>query len=102
MKAERGLIVPKPIEQRVGFVRTFGIRSMWRHLTPRPDQIRNKQPKILTGSAQAADPQRQPYARRIGTRIWVEPELLAEVEHRAKSPQGNVAQPACARCARPH
>jgi bifunctional non-homologous end joining protein LigD len=36
----------------------------------------------------------QPYAKRIGHRgIWVEPELLAEIEYRAKSAEGKVRHP---------
>jgi bifunctional non-homologous end joining protein LigD len=36
----------------------------------------------------------QPYSKRIAHRgIWVEPELLAEIEYRAKSTQGKVRHP---------
>jgi bifunctional non-homologous end joining protein LigD len=36
----------------------------------------------------------QPYAKKIGHRgIWVEPELLAEIEYRAKSAEGKVRHP---------
>jgi bifunctional non-homologous end joining protein LigD len=36
-------------------------------------------------------PKTQPYSKRIAHRgIWVEPELLAEIEYRAKSAQGKV------------
>jgi bifunctional non-homologous end joining protein LigD len=36
----------------------------------------------------------QPYSKRIGHRgIWVEPELLAEIEYRAKSAEGKVRHP---------
>jgi bifunctional non-homologous end joining protein LigD len=36
----------------------------------------------------------QPYSMRIAHRgIWVEPELLAEIEYRAKSEQGKVRHP---------
>ena len=36
----------------------------------------------------------QPYAKRIAHRgIWVEPELLAEIEYRAKSAEGKVRHP---------
>ena len=36
----------------------------------------------------------QPYARKIGHRgIWVEPELSAEIEYRAKSAEGKVRHP---------
>src|SRR5580704_9052372 len=36
----------------------------------------------------------QPYAKKIAHRgIWVEPELLAEIEYRAKSAEGNVRHP---------
>jgi bifunctional non-homologous end joining protein LigD len=36
----------------------------------------------------------QPYTKRIAHRgIWVEPELLAEIEYRAKSAEGNVRHP---------
>jgi bifunctional non-homologous end joining protein LigD len=36
----------------------------------------------------------QPYSKQIAHRgIWVEPELLAEVEYRAKSPEGKVRHP---------
>jgi bifunctional non-homologous end joining protein LigD len=36
----------------------------------------------------------QPYARRITHRgIWVEPELMAEIEYRAKSAEGKVRHP---------
>ena len=36
----------------------------------------------------------QPYAKRLHTRaIWVEPELLAEIEYRAKSAEGKVRHP---------
>jgi bifunctional non-homologous end joining protein LigD len=36
----------------------------------------------------------QPYAKRIGHRgVWVEPNLLAEIEYRAKSAEGKVRHP---------
>jgi bifunctional non-homologous end joining protein LigD len=36
----------------------------------------------------------QPYSKKIAHRgIWVEPELLAEVEYRAKSAAGKVRHP---------
>jgi bifunctional non-homologous end joining protein LigD len=36
----------------------------------------------------------QPYTRRVAHRgIWVEPELLAEIEYRAKSAEGKVGHP---------
>jgi bifunctional non-homologous end joining protein LigD len=36
----------------------------------------------------------QPYAKKIAHRgIWVEPELLAEIEYRAKSAEGKVRHP---------
>jgi bifunctional non-homologous end joining protein LigD len=36
----------------------------------------------------------QPYSKRIARRaIWVEPELLAEIEYRAKSAEGKVRHP---------
>jgi bifunctional non-homologous end joining protein LigD len=36
----------------------------------------------------------QPYTKRIAHRgIWVEPSLLAEIEYRAKSAEGNVRHP---------
>jgi bifunctional non-homologous end joining protein LigD len=36
----------------------------------------------------------QPYAKRIAHKgIWVEPELLAEIEYRAKSTEGKVRHP---------
>lgn len=36
----------------------------------------------------------QPYAKRISHKaIWVEPELLAEIEYRAKSAEGKVRHP---------
>ena len=36
----------------------------------------------------------QPYAKRIAHRgIWLEPELLAEIEYRAKSAEGKVRHP---------
>jgi bifunctional non-homologous end joining protein LigD len=36
----------------------------------------------------------QPYTKRIAHKgIWVEPELLAEIEYRAKSAQGKVRHP---------
>jgi ATP-dependent DNA ligase len=36
----------------------------------------------------------QPYAKKIGHKaIWVEPELLAEIEYRAKSAEGKVRHP---------
>ncbi len=36
----------------------------------------------------------QPYAKKIAHRgIWVEPELLAEIEYRAKSAEGKVRPP---------
>ncbi len=36
----------------------------------------------------------QPYSKRIAHRgIWVEPQLLAEIEYRAKSAEGNVRHP---------
>jgi hypothetical protein len=36
----------------------------------------------------------QPYAKRIAHKgIWVEPELLAEIEYRAKSAEGKVRHP---------
>jgi bifunctional non-homologous end joining protein LigD len=35
-----------------------------------------------------------PYSKRIAHRgIWVEPELLAEIEYRAKSAEGKVRHP---------
>jgi bifunctional non-homologous end joining protein LigD len=35
----------------------------------------------------------QPYAKKIAHAIWVEPELLAEIEYRAKSAEGKVRHP---------
>ena len=36
----------------------------------------------------------QPYAKRIAHKgIWVEPQLLAEIEYRAKSAEGKVRHP---------
>jgi bifunctional non-homologous end joining protein LigD len=36
----------------------------------------------------------QPYSKRIAHHgIWVEPELLAEIEYRAKSAEGKVRHP---------
>lgn len=36
----------------------------------------------------------QPYAKRIAHKgIWVEPNLLAEIEYRAKSAEGKVRHP---------
>ena len=36
----------------------------------------------------------QPYAKQIAHRaIWVEPQLLAEIEYRAKSAEGKVRHP---------
>jgi bifunctional non-homologous end joining protein LigD len=36
----------------------------------------------------------QPYTRKIGHKaIWVEPELMAEIEYRAKSAEGKVRHP---------
>jgi bifunctional non-homologous end joining protein LigD len=36
----------------------------------------------------------QPFSKRIAHKgIWVEPELLAEIEYRAKSAEGNVRHP---------
>ena len=36
----------------------------------------------------------QPYAKKIAHRgVWVEPELLAEIEYRAKSAEGKVRHP---------
>lgn len=36
----------------------------------------------------------QPFAKKIAHRgIWVEPELLAEIEYRAKSAEGKVRHP---------
>ena len=36
----------------------------------------------------------QPYSKRIAHRgIWVEPELMAEIEYRAKSAEGKVRHP---------
>lgn len=36
----------------------------------------------------------QPYSKRIARRgVWVEPKLLAEIEHRAKSAEGKVRHP---------
>jgi bifunctional non-homologous end joining protein LigD len=38
----------------------------------------------------------QPYAKRIAHEgIWVEPDLLAEIEYRAKSADGKVRHPFC-------
>ena len=38
--------------------------------------------------------QTQPYTKRIAHKgIWVEPELLAEIEYRAKSAEGKVRHP---------
>jgi hypothetical protein len=40
-------------------------------------------------AADAANPKEQPYSKRIAHKgIWVEPELLAEIEYRAKSAEG--------------
>jgi hypothetical protein len=42
----------------------------------------------------AADPQDPPYAKKIAHKaIWVEPELLTEIEYRAKSAEGKVRYP---------
>jgi bifunctional non-homologous end joining protein LigD len=36
----------------------------------------------------------QPYAKRISHKgVWVEPQLLAEIEYRAKSAEGKVRHP---------
>jgi bifunctional non-homologous end joining protein LigD len=43
----------------------------------------------------------QPYAKKIEHRgIWVEPQLLAEIEYRAKSAAGKVRHPLFRRIAR--
>jgi bifunctional non-homologous end joining protein LigD len=46
-------------------------------------------------SSVVARPQEDPaYSKRIAHRgIWVEPELLAEIEYRAKSAEGKVRHP---------
>jgi bifunctional non-homologous end joining protein LigD len=45
-------------------------------------------------ASQAADPQDAAYAKKIAHKaIWVEPELLAEIEYRAKSAEGKVRHP---------
>lgn len=47
-----------------------------------------------SGAPLAADPQTQPYSKKIAPRgIWVEPELLVEIECRAKSAEGEVRHP---------
>jgi ATP-dependent DNA ligase len=43
----------------------------------------------------------QPYSKKISHRgIWVEPELLAEIEYRAKSAEGKVRHPFSRACGR--
>ena len=43
----------------------------------------------------------QPYTKRIAHKgIWVEPELLAEIEYRAKSAEGKVRHPSSKACGR--
>ena len=45
-------------------------------------------------SNRAPNDKTQPYAKRIAHKgIWVEPKLLAEVEYRAKSAEGQVRHP---------
>ena len=42
----------------------------------------------------AADPEDPAYTKRIAHKaIWVEPELMAEIEYRAKSAEGKVRHP---------
>jgi bifunctional non-homologous end joining protein LigD len=50
----------------------------------------------MTAEVLAADADRktQPYSKRIAHKgIWVEPELVAEIEYRAKSAEGKVRHP---------
>ena len=45
-------------------------------------------------ASNAADPQDQPHTKRIAHKgIWVEPELSAEIEYRAKSAEGKMRHP---------
>jgi bifunctional non-homologous end joining protein LigD len=82
-----------------------------RGLRPRRWQVGRRKGKDLTyagkvdqgfDKASAADLRKrltpliktQPYTRRIAHKgIWVEPELLVEIEYRAKSSEGNVRHP---------
>jgi ATP-dependent DNA ligase len=50
--------------------------------------------EFSNGPVNATRNSTQPYSKRIAHRgIWVEPELLAEIEYRAKSAEGKVRHP---------
>ena len=50
--------------------------------------------KRSTGVRYRSRLQTRPYTKRIAHKgIWVEPELLAEIEYRAKSAEGKVRHP---------
>jgi bifunctional non-homologous end joining protein LigD len=49
---------------------------------------------VIRRSHAAADPRGAPYTKKIAHKgIWVEPELLAEIEYRARSAEGKVRHP---------
>ena len=51
-------------------------------------------PSDIGEAPRAAVRKTQPYTKRIAHKgIWVEPELLAEIEYRAKSAEGKVRHP---------
>jgi ATP-dependent DNA ligase len=70
-------------------------------LRDRDDLCRQGRPRLhggnderATRSAGATGKKTQPYTTRIAHKgIWVEPELLAEIEYRAKSAAGKVRHP---------
>jgi bifunctional non-homologous end joining protein LigD len=54
----------------------------------------NESAKLLRARLTPLIRKTQPYSKRIAhRRIWVEPELLAEIEYRAKSAAGKVRHP---------
>ena len=54
---------------------------------------RNHRPNFASASTPLIR-KTQPYTKRIAhKRIWVEPELLAEIEYRAKSAEGKLRHP---------
>jgi bifunctional non-homologous end joining protein LigD len=62
-------------------------------------RLRQQYSEALAGAAEAIVRKTQPYAKRIAHRgIWVEPELLPEIEYRAKSAEGKVRHPCCGLC----
>ena len=71
-----------------------GVRAKTWSMPARSTTASTRHRHRSAGASQAADPQNPALRKRIAHKgIWVEPELLAEIEYRAKSAEGKVRHP---------